>query len=78
MSNCLLARSLNNETAYARGGLSAAEQENCFLFFRTSLDALYFVARVGESRGEYMVLLGKPEGKNHLEDPDVNGRVILR
>jgi hypothetical protein len=23
-------------------------------------------------------LVGKPEGKNHLEDPDVDGRIILR
>ena len=26
----------------------------------------------------YRVLVGKPEGKNHLEDPDINGRLILR
>jgi len=26
----------------------------------------------------YRVLVGKPEGKNHLEDPGVNGRIILR
>jgi hypothetical protein len=25
-----------------------------------------------------MVLVGKPEGKSHLEDPDADGRVILR
>ena len=36
------------------------------------------VARRGESRGVYRVLVGKPEGKNHLEDPGVNGRIILR
>jgi len=24
------------------------------------------------------VLVGKPEGKNHLEDPGVEGRIILR
>jgi hypothetical protein len=23
-------------------------------------------------------LVGKPEVKNHLEDPDVNGKIILR
>jgi hypothetical protein len=27
--------------------------------------------------GEYRVLVGKPKGKNHLEDPDVNGREIF-
>jgi hypothetical protein len=26
----------------------------------------------------YRVLVGKPEGKNHLEDPGVDGRIILR
>ena len=36
------------------------------------------VARTGERRGLYRVLVGKPEGKNHLEDPGVDGRIILR
>jgi hypothetical protein len=26
----------------------------------------------------YRVLVGKPEGKNHLEDPGIDGRIILR
>jgi hypothetical protein len=25
-----------------------------------------------------MVLVGKPDGKNHLEDPGVDGRIILK
>jgi hypothetical protein len=29
-------------------------------------------------RGIYRVWVGKPEGKSHLEDPDVDGRIILR
>jgi hypothetical protein len=30
-------------------------------------------------RGEaHKVLVGKPEGKNHWEDPGVDGRIILR
>jgi hypothetical protein len=33
---------------------------------------------MGESRGVYMVLVGKPEGKNHLADPGTDGRIILR
>ena len=33
---------------------------------------------MGERRGLYRVLVGKPEGKNHLEDPGVDGRIILR
>jgi hypothetical protein len=32
----------------------------------------------GEKRGEYRVLVEKPEGKRHLEDPGVDGRIILR
>ena len=32
----------------------------------------------GERRGVYRVLVGKPKGKNHLGDPDVDGRIILR
>jgi len=30
-----------------------------------------------ERRGVYRILVGKPEGKNHLEDPGVDGRIIL-
>ena len=33
---------------------------------------------MGERRGVYRVLVGKPEGKNYLEDPEVDGRIILR
>ena len=36
------------------------------------------VARMGERRDIYRVLVGKPEGKNHLGDPGVDGRIILR
>ena len=32
----------------------------------------------GERRGVYRVLVGKYEGKSHLEDPGVDGRVILK
>jgi len=32
----------------------------------------------GGEGGVHRVLLGKPEGKNHLEDPDVDGMIILR
>jgi len=30
----------------------------------------------GERRGIYRVFVGKRGGKNHLEDPGVDGRVI--
>jgi hypothetical protein len=36
------------------------------------------VARVGEGRGVYRALVGKPEGKKHLVVPGVDGRIILR
>ena len=36
------------------------------------------VARMGEGRGVHRVLVGKPEGKRPLGDPDVDGRIILR
>ena len=32
----------------------------------------------GERRGVYKVLVGKPEEKNHLEDPGVDGGIILK
>ena len=33
---------------------------------------------MGEERGVHRVLVGKPEGKRPLGDPDVDGRIILR
>jgi hypothetical protein len=36
------------------------------------------IARMGESRGVYRVLVWKPEGNSHLEDPGIDGRIILR
>ena len=36
------------------------------------------VARMGEGRGVHSVLVGKPEGKSHWGDQDVDGRIILR
>jgi len=32
----------------------------------------------GERRGVHRVVVGKPEGKNHLGDTGVDGRMILR
>jgi hypothetical protein len=32
---------------------------------------------IGEMRNVYKILIRKPEGKNHLEDLGVDGRVIL-
>jgi hypothetical protein len=36
------------------------------------------VVCMGSRRGAYKVLVGKPEGQNHLEDPGVDGRIILK
>jgi hypothetical protein len=33
------------------------------------------VARMGDGRNLYRVLVGKPEGKSHLEDQGVDGRM---
>ena len=35
------------------------------------------VARMGEGRGVYSVLGGNLKERDHLEDPGVNGRIIL-
>ena len=36
------------------------------------------MARMEEGRGVHKVLVGKPDGKNHWGDQDVDGRIILR
>jgi hypothetical protein len=36
------------------------------------------VAYMWERKGVDMVLVGKPEEGDHLEDPGVDGRIILR
>ena len=36
------------------------------------------VARMGKSRGAYWFLVGKPERRNHLEDPGLDRRIILK
>jgi hypothetical protein len=36
------------------------------------------VARMGERRGAYRALVGKPEGRNRLDDPGVDGKIILK
>jgi hypothetical protein len=37
-----------------------------------------YVARMVEDRGVHRVLVGKPEGKSHRGDQDVDVRIILR
>ena len=36
------------------------------------------MARMGEGRGVHSVLVGKPEGKRPLGNPNIDGRIILR
>jgi hypothetical protein len=36
------------------------------------------VARMGEKRGACRILVGRPEGRHHLGDPGVDGRIILK
>jgi len=36
------------------------------------------IARMGQRKGVYRVLVGKPEGKRPLGNPGVDGRIILR
>jgi hypothetical protein len=33
---------------------------------------------VGNRRGAYNILVERPDGKNHLEDLGVDGRIILK
>ena len=41
-------------------------------------DRAELVARMGERRGAYRVLVGKPGGKSHLEDVGIDGSIILK
>jgi hypothetical protein len=36
------------------------------------------VARMGEKRGAYRILVGDPREGHHLGDPGVDGRIILK
>jgi hypothetical protein len=38
---------------------------------------IHIIARLGEERGVFKVLVGKPEGKRPLGNPGLDGRVIL-
>jgi len=53
----------------------------CFITNRVACYRMRWVehvARVGERRGVYRVLVGKPEKIDHLENPGVNWKIILR
>jgi hypothetical protein len=36
------------------------------------------IVRIRECRGAYRIVVGRPEGRNDLEDPGVDGRIILK
>jgi hypothetical protein len=36
------------------------------------------IACMGERRGVFRVLVGRPYGRDHLGDPSVDGRIILK
>jgi hypothetical protein len=36
------------------------------------------VRSIEEERGSYRVLVRKPEGRNYLKDPGLDGRIILK
>ena len=36
------------------------------------------MALMGEGRCVHRFLMGKPEGRGHWEDPDLDGKIILR
>jgi hypothetical protein len=36
------------------------------------------VAHMEDRRGSFRILVGKPEGRNHLEDSGVDTRIILK
>jgi len=44
----------------------------------TSSRLLASPATIGERRNAYRVFVEKPEEEKHMEDLDVNGRIILR
>jgi hypothetical protein len=33
---------------------------------------------MGQGRGAYRILVGRPERRNHLEDPGIDGMLILK
>ena len=37
-----------------------------------------YVARIGERRGVYTILVWTPEGRSNLEDLGLDGRIMLK
>jgi hypothetical protein len=47
-------------------------------YYFTNKIIFQHVARMGEKKIVYRCLVGKPEGKRPLENPGVDGRIVLR
>jgi hypothetical protein len=45
---------------------------------RVTKSRMRWVKHMGDRTAIYRVLVGKPEGRNHLEDPGADGRILLR
>jgi len=51
--------------------------EDCIISLTLVRFTEHHVARMGEVRNAYNILVTKPEGRDHLEDLGVDGRIIL-
>jgi hypothetical protein len=51
---------------------------NCYSGGQSRIRWAGHVARMGDRRGAYRVLMGRPEGKHSLEDVGADGRIILK
>jgi hypothetical protein len=53
---------------------------NCDLFTHNQSRSYlnHLAACMGERRGAYRVLVGKPEGRRPLDDPGIDERIILK
>jgi hypothetical protein len=47
-------------------------------FFKSRMRWAGHVSHMGEKRDAYRILVGRPEGRHHLGDPGVDGRIILK
>jgi hypothetical protein len=66
-------RRLHNEELYA-----LYSSPNIWGYKSRRLRQAKRTERMGERRDTNRVLVGKPEGRNHLKDPGVDGMIILK
>jgi len=65
-------RRLHNEELYA------PYSPNIIQVIKSRMGWVGHVACMGERTDEYKVLVGRPNGRNHLEDLSVDGSIILK